>query len=377
MLWTRAYLARITLAAFLLLALHARGAEPASRPTSAPAQAYFDSAHFMVVYHPDTVTLEQARQVAEEAERAWRRNETVFGSGPKFKVILNLHYDALVWVGLTSRNGRVVSIRYLDLPYLGVPLAGLLTHEITHVFCAPIRPGPREDPYGPPLAEGIAECVSGPYAKVPLAPWMGRVAQEKKFWFDPTGYFITGDFDAPENPNVRLVVATYVEEGVFVQHLVKRFGWKKFILFNQYYTEARHTRFDNATLRRLHQERLIPDPAAVRAVFKDILGVSWEELLAEWNESMRKDFAPNDLDDYGRMVLELAVLNCEVEFKLSDPAAHPDAEKLQLLRRQQIAAQQALDSGELDKVRRMMALLEDYAATVVPVKSAPTTRPRE
>jgi hypothetical protein len=257
------------------------------------------SEHFWFEFDPKQLTEEQAYRARDQAEQAYRRCAAFFQQSPKRtpvpvfpgpgRIHVNLTPQMLGFAGLNI-GGYDIRVRYLDVDYLGISAEYLFTHEIAHTFTKSFR-----DPFGPPtpLFEGIADHVAAAHAPIPIQLWMGQVFQKEKLWFDPDGYFITGEYDAPaEDLDGGGMLSIYAIEDTFVQYVIREYGWKKFLDFELSYRIARKTRLNNTALKgtRWHDEK--PDPEEIRAVFPQHLGITWNDLRDHWLAAMAAEKPP-------------------------------------------------------------------------------------
>lgn len=260
------------------------------------------SEHFALEFDPKQLTQEQAYRARDQAEQAYRRCAAFFAQTPdwtpppKFfgnpKIRINLTPDFLGVVGINF-GGNDIRIRYLDLDLFGVSADYVFTHELAHSFTRLLG-----DPTVPaPLMEGMADYASGELAPIPIRLWMGNVFQQEHFWFDPDGYFITGEYDAPVDDGEGVgFLSVYAIEDTFMQFVVKEFGWKKFVDFQVLYREARRSRLSNAQLKGPRAANLKPKVDEIRQIFQLKLGVSWEECRDRWLAAMKEAKPPLEND---------------------------------------------------------------------------------
>jgi len=264
------------------------------------------SEHFDLQYDPARLSEEQATDARRLAESAWTWNRQLFGSAPDHRLKIDLTPDFQGATGFFKPGDPTakqpdrrpfIGVRFGELDYLGLPAEYVLRHEIAHWFSGDLA--------GSPLGEGIADWAAGQFAGVPARPWWGEELRKAGLWVEPEAFFITGDFDAPNEVNAPIRTASYAESALLIRYLVERFGWQKFRDFAADYSEARGPLTSNDSRKEIRvrprrpqsgkaerDPRLAPDAEAVRATFEKHFGTPWSQLRSEWEKGMRADPAP-------------------------------------------------------------------------------------
>src|SRR4051794_7097777 len=170
----------------------------AALPASAARPQRLESDHFTVSYDPDRLTAETARGALTAAERGYEHCREVFGHEPSGRILCDLTPDFSGATGFAVPSARPlrIGVRYADLDYLGLAGPYVLTHEIAHIFSGQNAGGP--------LGEGLADFVAGSSAETPLAPWWGRALRQHRVWTDVDGLFVSGDYPAANELDVRV-----------------------------------------------------------------------------------------------------------------------------------------------------------------------------
>lgn len=280
--------------------------------SSGPAER-IESRNFEITYNPSLLPASRASEAAALAERAYSRCMELFGTRPSRRIRLDLTPRFRGATGFASpedpqvpspRGQARVGVRYHELEYLGLTGEYVLRHEVAHVFSGPLA--------STSLGEGIADWAAGGYSGLEMRPGWGVVLREAGLWIEPEAFFITGEF--PSRPEVDEVIRTaqYVQSGLLVQYLVRRFGWQRVREFAAAYGAARGRLISNEERTRLPPPRPAergtpadprrpPDPVAVRAAFERLLGEPWDRLAAGWEREMAADVVP--AAEAGRLVL--------------------------------------------------------------------------
>ena len=368
----RRFAAALVCAAMLFLGPAARlpAAPPVMAAAPAPpehAHVTFESEHFRISYDPKRVTPEQAHRARDEAERAWGRCARQFEptrrvlGWPEGKVELHLCWDGWVFSAVANQGPPPrIQMRYADLEYLGITGDYLFTHEVAHIFSGHRLAGMQ----GGALTEGIAEYVAGPLFRVPLGQWMGTVLREQGYWFDPEGFFITGEYESPAEPDARSMTALYAEQALFVQFLVREFGWERFVRFAVPYRKARFIHFNNDALRRADRSFWIPRAKRVRAAFEEHLGVPWEEVRRRWERAMARDRVAPEMAERGRLILRVTEAATGYELWMAANARKtpsPDGRRHLQIRDAIGAANRAANAGQAREVERALDLVRALA----------------
>ena len=364
----------------LCLGLGATYAAAPSRAAVLPVQrlerergpvTILDSPHFQITYSAERLTAAEADTAREQAERAWARCKSQFGTEPPGKIHLDLTPNFVGATGFASLEGDqrrgekprpLVGVRYTELDYLGLSPEYVLTHEVGHVFSGDLA--------GSSLGEGIADWAAGNFSGIPMHAWWARSLQESGLWIDPTAFFITGEFGHTAEVDANIRTAQYTESALLVHYLAGRFGWAKVREFAAEYGEARGALESNDERagrvtpgpRRRGERQGPPDPEKVRAVFQKQFGVSWETLARDWAAAIQNDKAPDGMSE--RLVLGEklygAVRNWEMWALAHDGG--PSVEVRKVVRAVFVDANRALAQGKLDEAdqlyRRARSLVE-------------------
>jgi len=281
-----------------------------------------EGTHVLIRYDPRRITTAEAERARGEAERAWGRCAAFFEpmrdltGWPKGKIPIHLCWDGGPKPAFVRSGTGRVEMRYRDATgYLGYTGERLLTHEIAHVFAGPLSGGG-------PLDEGLAEAVSAPLLPFPPGQWCGRVLRHAGAWIDPEALFVTGEFNVSDSLTEDL---RYPEEAIFCDFLIREFGKKRYATFAVWYRGCRKCAYSNDFLRRNGLESLKPDPAEVRAAFREWLGVPWEEVRRRWEKAMAEDPAPQKGPELLAAGLQLGQASSNLDKLRFSPAPPPPA----------------------------------------------------
>lgn len=351
-----------------------RGAAPAAQrlaPSPAGPVERISTPHFLLTYRPSLLDSAQARKAATEAEAGWQRCARLFGSEPAVRLPVDLTPSFVGATGFASpgepgsrdpqRQPRV-GVRYADLEYLGLNGDYVLTHEIAHIFSGTLA--------GSSLGEGIADWAAGSFAGLPLRPGWGTALREAGLWIEPEALFVTGAFEARPEVDEVIRTAQYLESALLVQFLVQRFGWEKFRGFAELYGKERGRLVSSGERRPRPPPRRGRDagggegplnPSAVRAVFEQALGESWDRLRSDWEASMSKDRLPPP--EAERLVLAQRLYGAVRQYEMWSLAQQGlDLESRASVREAFTATSRALLRGELElaarELRRARALVD-------------------
>ncbi|MFN3650660.1 MAG: hypothetical protein ACK47B_13880 [Armatimonadota bacterium] len=346
------------------------------RPTAPAKQARLESEHFEVLYDPALLSAEDAARARDLAERGWAHCKGRFGGEPEGKLQFDLTPDFRGATGFArpgDPNARdaakrpLIGVRFGELDYLGLSAEYVITHEIAHIFSGKVA--------GTSLGEGAADWGAAQFNGIPQQPWFGKALREAGLWIDPDAFFITGDF--PANPEVNAIIRTslYAEAGLLVQYLVEKGGWQKFAEFAAEYGKARGRLESNEDRRRQaarpgprrgaeRDASAVPDPEAVRAVFREHYGETWETLRRDWEQRMEAETPPPARAQRLTMAHRIygAVRNYEMWALQQRPG--PSAEVHAVVREAFTLANRRLREGDLDGAAEALARAETIVRRV-------------
>ncbi len=256
--------------------------------------------HFQVRYDRVRLSDGAAREALRLCESAHTACRIRFGIEGPDQVLVDLSPDfegatgfaSLAEPGSRDPDRRLprIGVRFSELDYLGLDPEYVLTHEVSHVFSGPLASSA--------LGEGIADWGARSFAGLPMREGWAQVLRSAGLWIDPEAFFLTGEFASSAEVTAASRTARYAEAGLLVHRLVTQFGWERTRIFAAEYGRLRGPLESNADRRqparppRGGSAVKTPDPDGIRLLFREGLGVDWNDFLPAWMRSAAADRLP-------------------------------------------------------------------------------------
>ena len=327
-------------------------------PTPEPPPVDFtwtvsESRHFQFHYAPGSAAERDRFEIGALAEGALARTTTVLDV--EFEGQMQIYLVPRVfWQGGAAYGEKVQLISYLDRNYTDIETWSYFTHEGTHALAQDLIQ-PKENGGGPDgvLVEGLAVWASdGHYRQEPIDEWVAVLASSEE-------YIALAELRAGPFYDFQHEIS-YLEGGSFVKFLVERYGLDTLkALYGQATGDVEH---DEALVQRLYGQSYAELEAAWLAQLAELSPTPEQaetlDLVVRSFDLMRR--YETELDPDARLLPSKAPpewLSDTLKVFLHRADDPPNV----VLETTLIAAQERLDSGDLEGTR---SLLDDVEAAL-------------